>query len=119
MMAGLGSAWVSDTLAFKRYPGCAYIDTTLDALFEILAELSGPSRAASSRPTTSHRVSVEANLLTVEMDNLSSEHDRAGEPLSPINVNFSIPFNVAHRHRRGRPRRKYPVTETFLANTTG
>ena len=37
MLTGLGRSWVTDTLTYKRYPGCAYIDTTMDALFEVLA----------------------------------------------------------------------------------
>ncbi|MCC6903523.1 MAG: MmgE/PrpD family protein [Polyangiaceae bacterium] len=94
MLSRLGEGWVSDTLAFKRYPGCAYIDTTLDALFmvldEVRAETGGALRAEDVK-----RVVVDASLLSVEMDNLSSEHVRADEPLSPVNVNFSIPFNVA------------------------
>ena len=93
MLSGFGSAWVSDTLAYKGYPGCAYIDTTMDALFAALSE----ARAARGAPLKADEVAsiqVEASLLTVEMDNLSAEHVREGEPLSPINVNFSIPYNV-------------------------
>ncbi|MBK8998523.1 MAG: MmgE/PrpD family protein [Myxococcales bacterium] len=93
MLSGLGEAWVSDTLAFKRYPGCAYIDTTLDALFAVLAEYREATGRALA-PAEVKRIVVDANLLSVEMDNLSSEHVRPGEPLSPVNVNFSIPFNV-------------------------
>lgn len=94
MLSGLGEAWVSDTLAFKRYPGCAYIDTTLDALFAVLAEYR-EANGRALRPEDVKHIVVEASLLSVEMDNLSSEHVRADEPLSPVNVNFSIPFNVA------------------------
>ncbi|MCC6898494.1 MAG: MmgE/PrpD family protein [Polyangiaceae bacterium] len=93
MLSGLGEAWVSDTLAFKRYPGCAYIDTTLDALFAVLAEYR-EANGRALRPEDVKHIVVEASLLSVEMDNLSSEHVRPGEPLSPVNVNFSIPFNV-------------------------
>jgi 2-methylcitrate dehydratase PrpD len=94
MLGGLGQSWVSDTLAFKRYPGCAYIDTTLDALFQILSEFRA-KKGRNLAPAEVRRIRVDANLLTVEMDNLSSEHVAPRDPLSPINVNFSIPFNVA------------------------
>lgn len=94
MLSRLGEAWVSDTLAFKRYPGCAYVDTTLDALFTVLDEVRAVTGSAL-RAEDVRRVVVEASLLSVEMDNLSSEHLHANEPLSPVNVNFSIPFNVA------------------------
>lgn len=93
MLSGLGESWVSDSLAFKRYPGCAYVDTTLDALLSVLAEF----RRKNGRPLAPNevrRIDVDASLLSVEMDNLSSEHVRRDEPLSPVNVNFSIPFNV-------------------------
>lgn len=93
MLSGLGSAWLSDTLAYKRYPGCAYIDTTLDALFDVLEqfELRHGRRLNLADVRNIH---VDASLLTIEMDNLSSEHLSAFDRLSPINVNFSIPLNV-------------------------
>jgi 2-methylcitrate dehydratase PrpD len=87
MMTGFGAAWVSDTLAFKRYPGCAYVDTALDAMLEILGRREiGVDDVRS--------IDVRASLLTVEMDNLSDEHDD-GARLSPINVNFSLSLNLA------------------------
>lgn len=90
LLEGLGDAWVTDTIAYKRYPGCAYIGTTMDALFAARASTHGPTL----RPDDVEHVRVEASLVTVEMDNLSSEHLRPDEPLSPINVNFSIALNV-------------------------
>jgi len=94
MMSGLGRAWVTDTLAYKKYPGCAYIDTTMDALFMVLREFEH-SHGRRLRPEEVRGIEVEASLLSVEMDNLSAEHVGECEPLSPVNINFSIPFNVA------------------------
>ncbi len=94
MMTGLGSTWVTDTLAYKKYPGCAYIDTTMDALFMALREFEH-THGRRLRPGELRGVEVEASLLSVEMDNLSAEHVGEHEPLSPVNINFSIPFNVA------------------------
>jgi 2-methylcitrate dehydratase PrpD len=94
VLSGFGDAWVSDTLAYKRYPGCAYIDTTMDALFEVL-DAHARETGRALRPDDVRRIDVRANLLTVEMDNLSAEHVDDTAPLSPININFSIPFNVA------------------------
>ena len=91
MMSGLGRAWVTDTLAYKRFPGCAYVDTTLDALLQIIEE-----RKAAGRPLVAAEVAsvkVDASLLTMEMDNVSAGH--AHTELSPVNINFSIPHNVA------------------------
>ena len=94
MMTGLGHSWVTDTLAYKKYPGCAYIDTTMDALFMVLREFEH-SHGRTLRPEEVRGIEVEASLLSVEMDNLSAEHVGEHEPLSPVNINFSIPFNVA------------------------
>lgn len=93
MLTGLGSAWVTDTLAYKRYPGCAYIDTTLDATFAALAEYRR-TRGRALAPAEVRRIEVTANLLTVEMDNLAAGHADPAR-LAQVNVNFSIPFNVA------------------------
>ncbi|MEW5852714.1 MAG: MmgE/PrpD family protein [Myxococcota bacterium] len=99
MLGGLGRSWVTDSLTYKKYPGCAYVDTTLDALLDILAQF----RRAHGRDLLPHdveRVQVEASLLTVEMDNLSREY--AGERLDPININFSVPLNVGIAVAAGR-----------------
>lgn len=93
MMTGLGSAWVSDTLAYKRYPGCAYVDTALDAILEILSRFAKENGRSLSVDEV-RSIDVRASLLSVEMDNLSDEHDD-GERLSPINVNFSLSLNLA------------------------
>jgi 2-methylcitrate dehydratase PrpD len=72
----------------KPYPGCAYIDTTVDAAREI-ARCLGP-RARDARAL----IEVRASALTILMDRLSHEHeDRAR--LRSTNVNFNIPINVA------------------------
>src|SRR5437763_1141204 len=35
LLGGLGEGWATTTLCVKRYPGCAYIDTLVDALLEL------------------------------------------------------------------------------------
>src|SRR5215831_11212442 len=32
---GLGKVWLSDTLCYKLYPGCAYIDTSIDCVLSL------------------------------------------------------------------------------------
>ena len=93
MLGGLGKVWLTETLAVKAYPGCAYLDTTLDALFAVLEEAKARKDSPLS-PNRVKRVVVEASLLTVEMDNLGAEHD-AGGPISPVTVNFSVSLSVA------------------------
>jgi len=93
MVSGLGKAWVTDTLAYKIYPGCAYIDTTVDAMFEIMAGHEKQTGEKLDGEKISEIV-VEATALTVEMDRLSKV-GISFDPLNPVSVNFSIPGNVA------------------------
>jgi len=93
MLSGFGRAWVTDTLAYKIYPGCAYIDTTVDALFEIIRGF----KAETGRDLGEEEITeivVEATALTVEMDHLSKV-GISFDPLNPVSINFSIPGNVA------------------------
>ncbi len=85
MLSGWGEAWVTETLAVKPYPGCAYVDTAIDALREILA-------AEPVDPREVERVVVQASLLTVEMDRLGRE--QRGR-LSSASVAFDLGVAVA------------------------
>jgi 2-methylcitrate dehydratase PrpD len=84
LFGGLGEGWATKTLCVKPYPGCAYVDTILDALFAL--ELPTAVDVA--------HVEVDASLLTIGMDALSRPYAATGPP-SPVNVNFSVPWNVA------------------------
>jgi len=87
MLGGLGEGWTTRTLCVKPYPGCAYLDTTVDALLSL-----GPPAADDVR-----EVVVEASLLTYEMDRMSRPYasvSGAGVP-TPVTINFSVPWNVA------------------------
>ena len=83
LLDALGAGWATRTLCVKPYPGCAYLDTTLDALGEI-----GPVPAAEVAG-----VDVDAGILTVGMDAMSAGYARA-DP-TPVTVTFSVPWNVA------------------------
>jgi 2-methylcitrate dehydratase PrpD len=92
MLSGFGSAWLTETLAVKPYPGCAYIDTTIDAILELRGKIAAARGAFE--PSEIQSVKVEASMLTTEMNRLSHEHlDEAN--LTPININFNIPINAA------------------------
>jgi 2-methylcitrate dehydratase PrpD len=84
---GLGSAWLTDTLCFKPYPGCAYIDSFVDAMLEIVGH---------HRPLPRHidRIEIAASILTLGMDALSKPYLR-GPQSDPVTLNFSVPFNAA------------------------
>src|SRR4051812_12821462 len=79
MLGALGRVWLTDTLAFKSRPGCAYVQAAVD----------GALRAGAAAEDV-ERVSVDAGLLTVAMER---EGARAG--LTPVGVNFSVARSVA------------------------
>ncbi|MEW6776879.1 MAG: MmgE/PrpD family protein [Bdellovibrionota bacterium] len=126
MLTGLGKSWITDTIANKKYPGCAYIDTSMDALFMILEEFEKKNRRRMVAEDV-EKIGVRANLLTVEMDNLSAEHVGEFEKLSPVNINFSIPYNlgigiIAGKHTAGELSQEFldkhePVIRDLAAKT--
>ena len=79
MLGGLGDVWLTDTLAFKPYPGCAYLQSAVDAAL-----------AAEVAPADVAAIDVAAGLLTVEMEALSHA---AG--LTAVGVTFSAARSVA------------------------
>lgn len=85
-LAGLGDAWTTTTLSVKPYPGCAYVDTTIDA---VLSLDLGPVDADDIES-----VSVQAGVLTCAMDALSAPYAATDAP-TPVTVTFSVPWNVA------------------------
>ena len=84
LLGGLGEGWATRTLCVKPYPGCAYVDTVVDALLSL--DLPPATDVA--------RVDVDASLLTIGMDALSRPYAGTGPP-SPVSVNFSVAWNVA------------------------
>ncbi|MFQ5699864.1 MAG: MmgE/PrpD family protein [Myxococcota bacterium] len=85
--SGLGTTWLTDTLCFKPYPGCAYIDSFVDACL-------GIARENDLDPGRITQVEIAASVLTVGMDALSRPYLR-GTASDPVTVNFSVPYNAA------------------------
>lgn len=83
MFSGLGNGWAAHTLCVKPYPGCAYVDTAVDALLHL-----GPPPADEVES-----VAVTAGALTCEMDALSAPY--AGEAVTPVTMTFSVPWTAA------------------------
>jgi 2-methylcitrate dehydratase PrpD len=79
MFGALGSVWLTDTLAYKRLPGCAYLQSVAEA-----ALASGVEAGEVGG------VEIEAGWLTCEMEELG-----AGPDLTPIRVNFSAALTTA------------------------
>lgn len=79
MFGGLGRVWLTDTLAYKRLPGCAYLQSVGEATLAagvVADEVAG--------------VEIEAGWLTCEMEELGR-----GSDLTPVRVNFSATLTVA------------------------
>jgi 2-methylcitrate dehydratase PrpD len=83
LLDSLGSSWALRTLSVKPYPGCAYVDATVDALLSL-----GPPKAADVE-----RIVVEAGALTCGMDRMSRRYLEGGP--APVALTFSIPWTVA------------------------
>ncbi len=79
MLGALGRVWLTDTLAYKRLPGCAYLQSVGEAAL-----------AARVEPEEIAAVDVEAGWLTCEMEELG-----AGPDLSAVRVNFSATLTAA------------------------
>ena len=84
MFDSLGKSWATRTMSVKKYPGCAYIDTTIDALLELTE--------SGLRANSVDSVIVRAGIMTCGMNAMSSGY--SSNP-TPVTVNFSIPLNVA------------------------
>lgn len=79
MFGALGRVWLTDTLAFKRLPGCAYLQSVAEAAL-----------AAGVDAGEVDSVAIEAGWLTCEMEELGR-----GPDLSPVRVNFSATLTTA------------------------
>jgi MmgE/PrpD N-terminal domain len=79
MLGGLGKVWLTDTLAFKPRPGCAYLQAPVELALGLgvdAADVAG--------------VEVDGGYLTAGMESLGA---RAG--LTPIGVTFSAARSIA------------------------
>lgn len=79
MFGGLGEVWLTDTLAYKPLPGCAYVQAVANA-----------ACAAGVEAGEVAAVEIEAGWLTCEMEKLG-----AGPELAPVRVNFSAALTTA------------------------
>lgn len=88
MLSGLGEAWVTDSLCYKVVPGCAYIDTAVDAFTEICRRFEVDE---GRRPTAADvaEINVRCGLLTSGMEGFAQTY-RSAERLEPISINFSV-----------------------------
>lgn len=100
MLGGLGEVWVTDTLAFKIYPGCAYLDCAVDAFFEVLEKYRRQEGRTLS-PEQVREIVVRASLPTVIMEELSEKFALPGA-ITLVQVNFSLRRSLAAALLAGR-----------------
>lgn len=86
----LGERWYSQSISVKKYPGCAYIGGPVEACREIYGAMQRAQLSASDITS----VSVECNMLSKKMNDLSKPYLR-GADSSLTTLNFSLPVNCA------------------------
>lgn len=87
MFDALGSAWFSDTLCYKRYPGTSYISAAVEAALQC-------SQGRPLRPDDIGDIEVRTTILSSTVDSIGAAAiDR--EPLDANAINFSVRLSVA------------------------
>ena len=84
---GLGKVWLTDTLCYKVYPGCAYIDTSIDCILTL-------ARTHSIDAKKVKEVHIATGPLTLGMEALAAPHLKGPDSL-PTTLNFTLGYNVA------------------------
>jgi len=92
-IGGLGTRWHTDTLSIKPRPGCAYIDSAIDAALRL-----HPQVAARFDQIT--EITVDASIFTVGMEQRSAPYLSAAHP-GVAALNFSTGYSVAVALLRG------------------
>jgi 2-methylcitrate dehydratase PrpD len=92
ILSGFGEAWLSDTLTYKVVPGCAYIDTAVDAFIEIASSFEADHERRIA-PDDVASVDVRCGLLTAGMEGFSRSY-RSKDRLEPISINFSVALSI-------------------------
>jgi 2-methylcitrate dehydratase PrpD len=111
MLSGLGDAWVTDSLCYKIVPGCAYIDTAIDA-FARLRDEHGPFTTDDVES-----ISVRCGLLTTGMEGFATSY-RSADRLDPISINFSVALSIGLMLHAGDLKPEY-LSHKYLDNNRG
>ena len=90
---GLGTRWHTDTLSIKVHPGCAYIDSAIDAALQLHPQVVDRFDQISA-------VEVDASIFTVGMEERSKPYV-VGPESGLAALNFSTGWSVASALRRG------------------
>jgi len=84
---GFGKVWLTETLCYKLYPGCAYIDTFIDCLLALVRQHHIDHRKIRA-------VHIAAGPLTIGMDALSAPYVKGPDSIATT-LNFSVAYNAA------------------------
>ncbi len=84
---GLGKTWLCDTLSYKPYPGCAYLDAIIDCVLQL-------ARDHDIDPAAVRSIDIATSSLALAMEALAAPYVQP-EPASLVSLNFSVGYNVA------------------------
>jgi 2-methylcitrate dehydratase PrpD len=84
---GFGKVWLTDTLCYKIYPGCAYIDTAIDCVLALARQHAIDAKKVKG-------VHIAAGPLTLGMEALAASYLKGPDSL-PVTLNFTLGYNVA------------------------
>ncbi|MHA1405278.1 MAG: MmgE/PrpD family protein, partial [Candidatus Helarchaeota archaeon] len=93
----LGKAWLTNTISFKIYPGCAYVDAIADVMLEILAKYR-EKHDSELDANEIDQILVQNSLLSSMMDDMSrpfTSVEELKQVKSPVAVNFNQPLSCA------------------------
>ena len=96
MLGELGQFWVMQTLTFKTYPGCHYVQTACEAIDAIVARRGRP------RLDDVHSVEIATTKLGREVTRFAGEYAAAHNTICPVNVNFDLAWTAAAMLHAGR-----------------
>jgi 2-methylcitrate dehydratase PrpD len=86
----LGSDFFTRTLSFKKFPGCAYIASSVQACEEIFSHMKSAGKEANAIEC----VEIYCNILSKKMDELSRPFLK-GKDSTLTTLNFSLPINCS------------------------
>jgi len=93
----LGKAWLTETLSFKIYPGCAYVDAGADVTLKILQKYR-ERRNTELNHKDIEKITVNASILSTMMDDMSRPFinlENLKQTQSAVALNFYLPYNIA------------------------
>jgi 2-methylcitrate dehydratase PrpD len=79
--------WLTETLSYKIYPGCAYIDAFVDCILALARQHHIDARKVRA-------IQIAAGPLTLGMDALTAPYVCGADSLATT-LNFSVAYNAA------------------------